>query len=165
MSAAAAGHLRRFTEADVHRLLTIMGDEGHRMLQPSTSAAVRAWLTSSYDLFALVDRDSELLGSVHLKVDQECEWAELGFVIARGAEGRGYATAGVRMVLQYGFEVLGLSRLRARSMARNRAAVRVLQKNGFVPELIEASEDGLSDPMLSFLLLRESWSRASGALS
>lgn len=138
------------------------------MLHPSTPDSVRAWLRSSDDLFALVDRDEELLGSIHLKVDRERKSAELGFVIAREVEGCGHATAGVRMVIPYGFKVLGLSRIRARAPAGNGRALRVLQKNGFIPELVESVEangDGTPVAMCSFLLLRESWIRANGAIS
>ena len=47
---------------------------------------------------------------------------------------RGYMSAAVGMAVEYGFEQLQLHRIEANVMPRNRASLRVLEKNGFVNE-------------------------------
>ncbi len=57
-------------------------------------------------------------GLVHLRLE-EPSWAEIGFSLHPGARGRGLMTASVRLVRDYGFDVVGLSTLRWRAKAGN----------------------------------------------
>ena len=82
--------------------------------------------------FAIINERDELVGVNGLvDVSYDDKEAELGYWIGRTFWGHGYATAGSRLVLQYGFEVLGLRRLIARPLERNIASRRVLEKLGF----------------------------------
>jgi RimJ/RimL family protein N-acetyltransferase len=61
------------------------------------------------------------------------EW-ELGYVFARDAWGRGFATETVRALCRFGFEALGAHRLRAGVFPGNAASAHVLEKLGFTRE-------------------------------
>ena len=60
--------------------------------------------------------------------------AFLGYKLDREYLNRGYMTMAVDMVTAYAFNVLGLHRLEANVMPRNKASLRVLEKNGFLNE-------------------------------
>jgi len=56
---------------------------------------------------------------------------ELGFWIGRPYWGKGYATFGVKMALQFAFKNLRLERVGSCALESNAASRRVLEKNGF----------------------------------
>lgn len=60
--------------------------------------------------------------------------AFLGYKMDAECRNRGYMTDAVKLVVQYAFGQLGLHRLEANIMPRNAASLRVVEKNGFVPE-------------------------------
>jgi RimJ/RimL family protein N-acetyltransferase len=55
---------------------------------------------------------------------------EVGYVLDPAHQGRGYATEAVAVLLELGFEGLGLHRITGRLDGRNAASARVLEKNG-----------------------------------
>jgi len=57
--------------------------------------------------------------------------ANIGYFVAEGRNGRGVATAAVRLVAREAFTVLGLHRLEAGTLVDNVASQRVLEKAGF----------------------------------
>ena len=58
----------------------------------------------------------------------------LGYKLDQEYLNQGYMTMAVDMVTAYAFSVLGLHRLEANVMPRNKASLRVLEKNGFLNE-------------------------------
>jgi ribosomal-protein-alanine N-acetyltransferase len=85
--------------------------------------------------FAIVLREnSALLGGIGLRLTKEHHRAELGYWIGVPYWGNGYATEAARAVLQYGFEVLKLHRIRASHVTNNVASGRVLRKIGMKHE-------------------------------
>ena len=60
--------------------------------------------------------------------------AFLGYKLEEPRQGRGYMTMAVDMVVRHAFEDLGLHRIEANVMPRNKASLRVLEKNAFVNE-------------------------------
>lgn len=58
--------------------------------------------------------------------------AEIGYRLSRAAWGKGYATEGVRTLIEVAFDSLGFDRVRAETMAVNQASRRVLEKAGFL---------------------------------
>lgn len=60
--------------------------------------------------------------------------AFLGYKLDTAYTGKGYMTEAVRLVVEYAFTQLGLHRIEANVMPRNTASLRVVEKNGFVPE-------------------------------
>jgi RimJ/RimL family protein N-acetyltransferase len=56
--------------------------------------------------------------------------AEIGYRLVRSAWGKGYATEGVRGLIEAAFDSLGFDRVRAETMAVNQASRRVMEKVG-----------------------------------
>ena len=82
------------------------------------------------------------IGSVDLSLIQDGS-AELGFLFRPDHWGMGLASEAVGAVIAHAWDALGLPRLAATVQTENRAAVRVLEKNGFA--LIEARPVVLAD--------------------
>jgi ribosomal-protein-alanine N-acetyltransferase len=55
----------------------------------------------------------------------------LGYWVGEEHNGRGYATAAVRLAVRHAFDVLDLHRVQANVMTRNPRSARVLEKAGF----------------------------------
>jgi len=60
--------------------------------------------------------------------------AEVGFLLAAWARGRGYMTDAVQLVCEYGFGALGLSRIEWQAVVGNVASRAVAQRTGFTFE-------------------------------
>lgn len=75
--------------------------------------------------------DGSLVGMIELShLSPTDRRAELGYWIAPGHRGQGYATESARAMCDIGFHILGLHRIEARAFARNRASIRVLENAG-----------------------------------
>jgi ribosomal-protein-alanine N-acetyltransferase len=73
---------------------------------------------------------SDAIGSVDLSLIRD-DSAELGFLLRPDQWGQGLASEAVAAVVAHGLDDFGLTRLAAAVQAQNRAAARVLEKNGF----------------------------------
>jgi len=84
----------------------------------------------------LRDRPGVLVGTVALSnlVYGPFESAFLGYRLAEDAQGQGLMTEAVGAVVEFAFGPLGLHRIEANVMPRNRASRRVLERCGFVRE-------------------------------
>ncbi|MDQ3951707.1 MAG: GNAT family N-acetyltransferase [Actinomycetota bacterium] len=71
------------------------------------------------------------LSQVFRKAFRNCH---LGYWVGEEHNGRGYATAAVRAAVRLAFDDLGLHRVQANVMTRNRRSARVLEKAGFRKE-------------------------------
>ena len=60
--------------------------------------------------------------------------AFLGYKLEETLQGRGYMTEAVAAMTQFGFNILGLHRIEANVMPRNKGSLRVLEKCGYRPE-------------------------------
>jgi len=82
------------------------------------------------------DRPREIIGVIGLNniIYGAFRSAFLGYKLDARYLGRGYMSAAVAMVADYGFNVLHLHRIEANVMPRNKASLRVLEKNGFQNE-------------------------------
>lgn len=60
--------------------------------------------------------------------------AFLGYKLDKDYVNKGYMSTAVKMLTQYAFEELGLHRIEANVMPKNKASLRVLEKNHFVNE-------------------------------
>ncbi len=76
------------------------------------------------------------LGSVYIRdIDRTHHKGEYGiFIGEESARGRGIGTQAARLMIQYGFEKLGLHRIYLRALAGNDVAVRSYEKAGFEHE-------------------------------
>ncbi len=81
--------------------------------------------------FAITHREEGfLIGAVGLGTNKQDESAGLGYWIGKPYWNNGYCTEAARIVLQHGFEVVGLNRIYATHFSRNPASGRVMQKIG-----------------------------------
>ena len=80
--------------------------------------------------------DDKPLGSVYIRdIDHTHHKGEYGiFIGEEAARGRGIGTQAAKLMIQYGFEELGLHRIYLRALAGNDQAVRSYEKAGFVHE-------------------------------
>lgn len=85
-----------------------------------------------YGFFALERRaEGDLVGHVALlPVEWKGPDVEIGWLLARGVWGAGYATEAARAMLEYGFARLGLERIVALIRPANRASHAVAQRLG-----------------------------------
>ena len=77
-----------------------------------------------------VVRSGSAIGSIDLSLIQDGS-AEMGFLLRPDHWGMGLASEAVGAVAAHGLTALGLTRLAAVAQTENRAAARVLEKNGF----------------------------------
>jgi [ribosomal protein S5]-alanine N-acetyltransferase len=73
---------------------------------------------------------SILLGDIGLYLAGDSRHAEIGFTLARRAQGRGLATAAVREAVQLVFQFTTVERVLGITDVRNHASVRVLERVG-----------------------------------
>jgi RimJ/RimL family protein N-acetyltransferase len=96
------------------------------------------WARGTAAVFAIADERDDWVGSIDLRLgDPESTEAEVGFLVDPNARGRGYATAALGTLTAWGFDVLGLDRIRWRAEVGNHASRRVAEKAGFQAEGIE----------------------------
>jgi RimJ/RimL family protein N-acetyltransferase len=155
--------LRRWRADDAPALLTAVLDSGEQ-LRPwlpfaegydATAAAtfldgaIGAWEDRTEFLYALVDRDDELLGSVGLHARRGLGRLEIGYWLCRDAVGRGYATNAVAAVTDAAFALedvevveIHVDRANARSRAVPERLGFVLREEQLVP-VTAAGEEGI----------------------
>jgi RimJ/RimL family protein N-acetyltransferase len=142
--------LRRFTPDDLDRLVELDSDpEVMRYItygEPTSRATYEdvilpRWFaiyeaTPLLGYWAAEDRASGgFVGWFHLRPDRiDAGDQELGYRLARATWGRGLATEGARAVLAHAFTRVGAAKVSARTLSRNFASQRVMQKCGLVFE-------------------------------
>jgi RimJ/RimL family protein N-acetyltransferase len=142
--------LRRFTADDTDRLVALDSDpEVMRHITygvPTPRATYEdvilpRWFaiyaeTPLLGYWAAEDRATgAFLGWFHLRPDRIDDGEqELGYRFVRGAWGRGLATEGARAVIEHGFARVGAGKISARTLVRNCASQRVMQKCGLAFE-------------------------------
>lgn len=130
------------------------------------------WKNDAAYVFVVVLREpsQSLVGRIALTsvVRGPFQNAHLGYWTAAAYQGRGLATEATALIVDFGFEVLGLHRLEAAVMPHNRASRRILAKRGF-------REEGLAKRYLAIAgqwedhilygLTREEWEETSRSLA
>jgi RimJ/RimL family protein N-acetyltransferase len=104
-----------------------------RMPYPVTEIAMRDWIAlhaaAASRTFLMIRReDGAALGGVGFGGAGDIQ--ELGYALGRRYWGQGYATEGVRAMIDYA-RTLGLDALEAFTFLENPASARVLHKTGF----------------------------------
>ncbi len=137
-------HLRPFEISDAAELYALNADPEvirYTCDPPFASKDEAAALVSGYDqydthgmgrLSVLLKQTGAWLGWCGLKYHPENEMVELGFRFHRRYWGNGYATESARACLSYGFGT-GLQTIAARTVAANKASIRVLERLGMKP--------------------------------
>jgi RimJ/RimL family protein N-acetyltransferase len=116
--------------------------------------------------FAAERRDTDgFIGWFHLRDDRlEADYLELGYRLRRDAWGQGYATEGGRALVRHAFATLGGERLSARTLERNLASQRVMQKCGFsfagrfeYPQDVLAGRSAEERAAVKYVITRSEW--------
>lgn len=106
--------------------------------------------------FAVVDEAGEHVGmALAPTIEPEAATAELGYLVAPSARGRGVATAALGLLTEWAISELGLERLELRISVDNMASKRVAERCGYAREGVLRSvyvKDGLREDT-------EIWSR------
>jgi RimJ/RimL family protein N-acetyltransferase len=115
-----------------------------RVPDPPPPRFVETWLAAYDDgrkdgtreAFAIVDEaDGEFLGiAVVPRIDRVARTAELGYVVAPSARGRGVASEALRLMTEWAFGELGMERLELLISVENEASKRVAARCGYVRE-------------------------------
>jgi len=115
------GVAQPYTEADARRYVE--------------QDAPREWARGAEAIFVIADAADAYAGAVDLRISTtDPAVGEVGFLVAPQARGRGYATAAVRALAEWGFTELGLIRVQWRAEVGNDASRRVAEKAGFTME-------------------------------
>lgn len=131
--------LARFVESDFNAVHEFASDPlvcEHTTWGPNTAEDTQAFIaeatTPVTDGFLLaVMRGEEAIGSAAVWTTSSSDRSgELGFTIRRDCWGHGYGTEVATLLLQLGFQRLGLERLAATCAPNNAGSVRVLEKAG-----------------------------------
>lgn len=80
-----------------------------------------------------IEKDGAYAGNIALHVQDDVyqKSAEIGYFIGEPFWGQGIATEAVKLIVDYGFETLGVHRIFAGVFSINPASARVLEKAGF----------------------------------
>ncbi|MHA6484543.1 GNAT family N-acetyltransferase [Paenibacillus sp. strain BS8-2] len=89
---------------------------------------------TEFPLRIVLKESNEIIGTITLRVDKLNNRGELGYWMGRDFWGHGYATEAARRMIESGFVELGLNRIWATAITRNKASVRVLEKAGLRKE-------------------------------
>ena len=82
--------------------------------------------------FAIVDAAGAFLGlALAVRIDGEAREAELGYLLAPNARGRGAATRALRLLSEWAFGTVGLQRLQLLISVDNQASSRVAKRAGY----------------------------------
>ena len=113
-----------------------------RVPEPVPPGFARTWLDryeegrrdASREAFAIVDEGGSFLGlALAPRIEREARTAELGYVVAPAARGRGVATEALQRLTEWAFG-LGMLRLELLISVENGASKRVAERCGYVCE-------------------------------
>jgi RimJ/RimL family protein N-acetyltransferase len=108
------------------------------------------------EAFAAVGGEGEFLGLALVpRIEREAQTAELGYIVAPAARGRGVATATLGLLTEWAFAELDMLRLELLISTTNDASKRVAERNGYSREGVLRSlyvKQGVRDDV-------EMWSR------
>jgi RimJ/RimL family protein N-acetyltransferase len=114
-----------------------------RIPDPQPPKFLEGWLRSyevgrrsgTREAFWVIDAGEALVGlAVVPKIDTETRTAELGYMVAPGARGRGIATAALGLLSAWAFSERGMVRLELLIGIGNMASKRVAASNGYTFE-------------------------------
>lgn len=131
--------MRNLEEKDAPFMLEWMHDESVVEFLSANFAAktiddckafIQSACTETDVNMAVVDDNDEYMGTVSLKHIQN-QTAEFAITFRKCAMGKGYSTYGIRSIIEYGLEELGLDSIYWCVSPDNARAVRFYDKNGY----------------------------------
>ncbi|GAA2035260.1 hypothetical protein GCM10009839_39910 [Catenulispora yoronensis] len=138
---------RELREDDVDALFEIYGSEvatEHLSFDPRPLDSVASVIASGiadtqvdprtvYALAVTLKEDPGLIGYARLALEAH-RAGQIGFALNPSVWGQGYGTETVRLLLQLGFDQLGLHRIWGARSPKNAASARAMSGNGMVEE-------------------------------
>ncbi|MCH5585589.1 GNAT family N-acetyltransferase [Shimazuella sp. AN120528] len=112
--------------------------------------------------FGIFLYDHQLIGRITLSNIVRASWqnSTIGYSMAENMQGKGYMTLAIKLALQFAFEEIGLHRVQAGVMPRNKGSIRVLEKNGFLYEGLSKYHvkiNGVWEDHKIFAITTETW--------
>lgn len=157
--------VREITLADVDRLYEIYADPGVTRYietlyadETAERSYIRDYIDNVYSFFdygmwiVVNKEDGQIIGRAGIEPKED--FAELGYVIAREYQNRGYATEVCRAILTYAADRLGLPEVYVRVQKENAASLRICEKLHFQPVLHTECPDDPNDPDMLLFSLR-----------
>jgi len=135
-----------------------------RLPEPTPPDFAETWLglyergreDGTREAFAAIGDEGEFLGLALVpKIEREAQTAELGYIVAPAARGRGVATATLGLLTKWAFTELDMLRLELLITTTNVVSKRVAERNGYRREGVLRSlyvKQGVRDDV-------EIWSR------
>jgi RimJ/RimL family protein N-acetyltransferase len=102
-----------------------------------TVLAPRRWLEGSAGIFAIADADDAFVGTIDLRLagdELTTDLGDVGYLVGPWARGKGYASAALRAVCDWGFAELGLHRIEWRAYVGNTGSRSVARRAGLTVE-------------------------------
>ena len=113
------------------------------------------WRLRGYGLWAVEERATgALIGRIGFFNPEGWPGFELGWVLARGAWGKGYATEGAAAALAHAFTELGQERVISLIYPANAASIRVAERLG---EALERRTELYGREVLVYAIARGAW--------
>lgn len=144
-----------YADAEVMRYIGsgVRSEENcHKALDAALAQAQRL----GFGYWVLRERATgDRVGGAMLMIRREGAPVELGFLFARNAWGRGFATEAARAVLGHAFEALRIPEIQAFTDVENAASMAVLRKVGFRDDGLCTGPYGSTDRRFS--IRREDW--------
>ncbi|RLL48325.1 N-acetyltransferase [Oceanobacillus piezotolerans] len=135
--------LRPYELSDASKVQVLAGDkelaETTFLPHPYTIELAENWISSHSQLmkngnafpFAVILKtENKLVGTMTIRVDKLHNKGELAYWIGKEYWGKGIATEAAKTVLEFGFGELGLNRVWAPIMSKNKASSKVMEKIG-----------------------------------
>ena len=111
-----------------------------RIPEPTPPDFAETWLGSyergredgTREAFAALGDEGEFLGLALVpRIEREAQTAELGYIVAPAARGRGVATATLGLLTEWAFAELDMLRLELLIESSNEPSKRVAERNGY----------------------------------
>lgn len=107
----------------------------HKDLEETKNTIAKFFLADPLGRYAIeLKENHKMIGSIDLRIDAEDKKAEIGYALNKQYWNQGYTTEASKLVLQLGFEELGLQRIFSLHDKRNAASGKVLEKIGMSHE-------------------------------
>jgi RimJ/RimL family protein N-acetyltransferase len=144
-------------DPDVLRYTRVPAERGARFVAGWIAGYAQGWRDGARAGFAVLGVDGEFLGMVGLiRIEWDQLEAEIGYVIAPAARGRGIAGRAIGLISRWGVDELGLARIEAVIDVENEASLKVAERAGYKREGVRRStffKDGQRADMAVYSLL------------
>ncbi|RIV34640.1 N-acetyltransferase [Micromonospora radicis] len=122
-------------DPDTQRWTTLPQEYDRPAAESFLSHCRDTWAGGTAACFVIADRQDRYAGSIDLRLSAtDPLLADVGFLTAPHARGRGYQPAALLALCAWGFAALGLARIEWRANVGNVASRRVAEKAGFTVE-------------------------------